>query len=355
MTQDDRESAVIPSRQGWQVDRRDGVVTAGIAAGIAALGGCAEEASSYATLATEVVIRVDAAGFNYKDALACTGHPGVMRTAPLVPGIDAAGTVLRGASGGRFQAGAAVVVTGHQMGESRNGGFATHVVMPVDAVILRPAGLAADAAMALGTAGLTALLACDRLATLVDERHAQASDEWLVTGASGGVGMLAVAVLAAAGRRVVACSRKASAREPLLALGASAVVAPADIIDPSPKSLVKGRWAGVVDTVGGRLLADVLRAVRTGGAVAAIGMAGGADLVTTVHPFILRGVTLAGIDAATQPSHEERAALWIRLAALWPSIEGRFPVTRLGLADVGDWAARMLRGETIGRAIVIPG
>jgi acrylyl-CoA reductase (NADPH) len=275
-----------------------------------------------------------------------------MRSAPLVPGIDLAGTLLAPAAG--LAAGAEVVVTGNGLGERRDGGFATHVRAPADAVIPRPAGLSARDAMALGTAGLTALLASDRLAALVDPRHAADGEEWLVTGASGGVGMLAVAALAASGRSVVACSRKPDAAGPLAALGAARVVLPAEIVDASPTSLVRGRWAGVVDTVGGPLLAEILRAVRTGGAVAAIGMAGGTELATTVHPFILRGVTLAGIDAATQPSQDDRRRLWERLAELWPGVRGSLPVTVLRLDEVGRQAARMLAGETIGRAVVVP-
>jgi putative YhdH/YhfP family quinone oxidoreductase len=250
--------------------------------------------------------------------------------------------------------GTPVVVTGNRMGEDRDGGFATHLRMPASAVIRRPASLTATDAMALGTAGLTALLACDRLAALVDARHGRAGEEWLVTGASGGVGMLAVAMLAAAGHRVVACSRKSEARGPLAALGAADVATPAEVVDPTPKSLARGRFAGVVDTVGGPLLADVLRSVRTGGAVAAIGMAGGADLITSVHPFILRGVTLAGIDAATLPTLADRERLWSRLATFWPTLRGRLPVTTIGLAAVGGWAERMLAGRTLGRGVVLP-
>lgn len=328
----------------WRVRRQpDGTV----AAGVEPLGWTAGAGPA----AGEVVVRVEAAGFNYKDALCCAGHPGVMRSSPLVPGIDAAGSTV---AGGPLPPGAAVVVTGNGMGEVCDGGFAGFVRMPEAAVLPRPEGLSAEHAMALGTAGLTALLACDRLAGLVVDRHAVPGEAWLVTGASGGVGMLAVAVLAAAGRRVVACSRKQSAAATLLDLGAADVVAPEAVRDPTPKSLVKGRWAGVVDTVGGPLLADVLRAVRPGGAVAAIGMAGGADLLTSVHPFILRGVTLAGIDAASLPTQAERAALWRRLADLWPRVEAAFPVTRLALGDVGDWAARMRAGATTGRGVVIP-
>jgi putative YhdH/YhfP family quinone oxidoreductase len=299
----------------------------------------------------EVVIKVEAAGFNYKDALCCAGHPGVMRVSPLVPGIDAAGILERPAAG--LPAGAAVVVTGHDIGERMDGSFATHLRTPEAAVLSRPPGLSAADAMVFGTAGLTALMACDRLDGLVDPRHAKPDESWLVTGASGGVGMLAVAILAASGKRVVACSRKADAASLLRNLGAGDVLPPSGVVDPTPKSLAPGRWAGVVDTVGGSLLADILRSVRIGGAVAAIGMAGGADLVTTVHPFILRGVTLAGIDIAVQPSQDDRRQLWSRLAALWPSLAGRLPVTRLRLDDVGDYARRMLAGETIGRGVVI--
>jgi putative YhdH/YhfP family quinone oxidoreductase len=328
----------------WLVVRRsDG----GCTGGVAPLPGPGADADADAA-----AIRVEAAGFNYKDALACVGHPGVMRIAALVPGIDTAGTLLEAAAG--LPAGAAVVATGNGLGETRHGGFAELVRAPRAAILPRPPGLSARDAMALGTAGLTALLACDRLAALVDSRHAKPDETWLVTGASGGVGMLAVACLAEAGRRVVACTRKAAAREPLLALGADTAVAPESVVDAAPKSLATGRFAGVVDTVGGPLLAGILKGVRTGGAVAAIGMAGGVELATTVHPFILRGVTLAGIDAATQATPDDRRALWPRLAAVWPRVRDHFPVTELGLGEVGDWAERMLRGDTVGRAVVVP-
>lgn len=338
----------------WQVTRDD---TGGSRGGIADLpwdpGARSDDCGDVGTdTPAEARLRVLAAGFNYKDALACAGHPGVMRRSPLVPGIDAAGVLL--AATGPFPAGSQVLVTGNGMGESRDGGFATHLRMPVDAILPVPAGLTCRDAMAVGTAGLTVALACDRLDMLISPRHGAADAEWLVTGASGGVGMLAVAWLAAAGRHVVACSRKEPARETLFALGATAVVRPGELIDPGAKSLAKARWGGVVETVGGTLLAEVLRAVRPGGAVAAIGMAGGAEFGTTVHPFILRGVTLAGIDAAALPTQAERRILWQRLAAFWPRVAGRLPVTTLGLAEVGTWAEAMLRGTTMGRAVVLP-
>ena len=341
---DEAVSEEAASGRCWLVERQS---HGGVMAGVAALPAAgAEDGSPVAA------IRVEAAGFNYKDALACTGHPGVMRISPLVPGIDAAGTLLESAAG--LPVGAPVVATSLGMGETRHGGFATMLRAPSAAILPRPVGLSASDAMALGTAGLTALLACDRLAALVDPRHARAGESWLVTGASGGVGMLAVACLAAAGRRVVACSRKPAARAALEALGASEVVGPEAVVDAGSKSLAAGRWAGVVDTVGGPLLAEVLKSVRSGGAVAALGMAGGVDVPTTVHPFILRGVTLAGIDIATAATPDDRRGLWPRLADLWPRVRGSFPVTTFGLELVGEWSARMLRGETVGRGVVLP-
>lgn len=321
-------------------------------------GGVVERAAWPPDAGGLVPIAVEAAGFNYKDALACAGHPGVMRTSPLVPGIDAAGTLLEPA--GDLAAGTPVVATGHGLGERLDGGFATVVHAPPEAVLPRHPGLAAADAMALGTAGLTVLLACDRVAALLHgPREAPAGDAtaagtWLVTGASGGVGMIAVAFLASQGRRVVACTRKPAVKTVLAGLGADAVVTPTEIADPSEKSLARGRWEGVIDTVGGPLLAEVLRSVRPGGAVAAIGMTGGVRLETTVHPFILRGVTLAGIDAAALPTPTERGLLWRRLAAFWPSVRDRLPVTSLPLGDVGQWAEAMLDGTSAGRAVVLP-
>lgn len=299
------------------------------------------------------LVRVEAAGFNYKDALACVGHPGVARVSPLVPGIDLAGTLLEPAGG--LPIGAAVVATGHGLGETRHGGFATLARPPAAAILPRPPELSAVESMALGTAGLTALLAVDRLDDVAPSAHGSATGaEWLVTGASGGVGMLAVAALAARGRRVVACTRKTTATSALAALGAESVVHPQAIRGDAGKSLSRGRWAGVIDTVGGAILADALKATLPGCAVAAIGMAAGHELVTTVHPFILRGVTLCGIDAATLPTPAERATLWPRLAELWPRVRELLPVSHVGLEEVGGWAAGLLAGSVIARAVVLP-
>lgn len=330
------------SERCWLVERRSDGRAVG---GIAPLPGTPAEAGP--------LVRVAAAGFNYKDALACSGHPGVAKTLPLVPGIDAAGTLVEACGG--LPAGTPVVVTGNGLGETRQGGFATMLRAPADAIVPLPTGLLAREAMAMGTAGLTVLLAIDRLSQVRPPGHEPPPDaEWLVTGASGGVGMLAVAALAAAGRQVVACTRKPALGAVLRRLGAAAVISPEEVRGDAGKPLHRGRWAGVIDTVGGSILGDALKGVLSGGVVAAIGMAAGVDLPTTVYPFILRGITLSGIDAATLPTQAERAALWPRLAALWPRVRDVFPVTLLALESVGEHAEALLGGTASGRAVVLP-
>ncbi len=340
-------SAVGPEGLCWLVDRDE---AGGVCGRLAPLPRPASAAGS-------VIVEVEAAGFNYKDALACSGHPGVARQLPHVPGIDAAGVLRQPTES--LPAGTPVVVTGNGLGETCPGSFANWLLAPTDAVIRRPPTLSAVAAMALGTAGLTAVVAVERLTSLIDWEHQQfrggaGSPEWLVTGASGGVGMLAVAAAAAAGHRVLACTRKAQVAEALQSLGAATVLHPDEAVAAGTKPLASGRYTAVIDTVGGSLLANLLRSVRPGGAVASIGNAGGVELQTTVLPFILRGVTLAGIDAAGLLSNTRRRQLWPQLATLWPLVEPHFPVRRLGLDEVGDWARQMLAGETRGRAVVLP-
>lgn len=342
--------------RGWVVRRSDDGTVSGSVEPLAESGGTTWfPADEPADGPAEVCLEVEAAGFNYKDALACAGHPGVARRLPLVPGIDAAG-VLRTATAD-IPAGTPVVITGNGLGETRPGGFATHLRADAAAVIRRPASLSAEAAMAMGTAGLTAVLAVDRLAAVLRGPAAAPAAEdadWLVTGASGGVGMLVVAASAAAGHRVVACTRKPAVAERLRALGAAAVITPGDAVAVGTKPLASGRYHAVIDTVGGSLLANLLRVVQPGGAVASIGNAGGNDLVTTVLPFILRGVTLTGIDAAGLATNDDRRRLWPRLAGLWPLVRDHLPIQRVPLADAGDWARQMLAGQTAGRGVVVP-
>jgi acrylyl-CoA reductase (NADPH) len=262
--------------------------------------------------AGEVLIRVNYSSLNYKDALAATGHPGVNRVFPHIPGVDAAGRVA--ASGVyEFVEGDPVLVTGFDMGSNRWGGYAEYVRVPQDWVVPLPDGLSLKESMMLGTAGLTAGLCVDAL-----RKHNVAPEQGpvLVTGASGGVGSVAVAVLAKLGYEVAAVTGKPDAADYLKSLGAAEILTREAVDDPSNKPLLAGRWAGAVDTVGGKMLANVLRTLRRDGCVAACGNAGGVQLETTVFPFILRGVTLAGIDAVWCPI-PLRHETWEQLAGPW--------------------------------------
>lgn len=245
----------------------------------------------------DVLIRVAYSSLNYKDALAASGHPGVNRVFPHVPGVDAAGWVVESGSYD-FIAGEPVLVTGYDMGANRWGGFAEYVRVPHAWVVALPEGLSLRESMTLGTAGFTAAL-CVHALQLHDITPKQG--EIAVSGASGGVGSIAVSLLAKLGYQVVAITGKAVAHDYLRTLGAAEIAGRELLDNPGGKPLLSGRWAGAVDTVGGQALATLLATTRQGGCVAACGMVGGSDLHTTVYPFILRGVTLAGIDAVSCP------------------------------------------------------
>ena len=297
--------------------------------------------------AGEVLIRASWSSLNYKDALSATGSPGVSKTFPHVPGIDVAGVVATSQSPA-FQPGDQVLVTGFDLGTTRWGGWSDWVRVPADWVVRLPAGLTARESMALGTAGLTAALCVDALL-----RHdvRPGEGEVLVTGASGGVGSLSVAILAQLGFHVVAVSGKPEARERLLALGARQIIGRAEAIDPSQRPLLSARWAGSVDTVGGTTLATTLRATRPHGCVAACGLVGGAELPLTVHPFILRGVSLLGIDSAWCPA-ATRQAIWSRLASDWkPAALGEL-TREVELDGLEEPIAAILAGRLSGRLVV---
>ena len=258
--------------------------------------------------AGEVVARVAYSGVNYKDALAATGAGRIMRRLPLIGGIDFAGTVVE-SSDPRCAAGDEILVTGFGLGEGHDGGFAEYARVPADWVVPLPRGLDLREAMAIGTAGFTAALSVVEM-----ERNGltAARGPVVVTGATGGVGSLAVQCLAAGGYRVTASTRKADAHEFLRALGASEVAAAA-AARPDPRPLEKATWAGAVDPVGGDTLAWLTRTMQRGGCIASSGLTGGMELRTTVMPFILRGVKLLGIDSALCPM-DLRQEAWRRLA-----------------------------------------
>lgn len=298
----------------------------------------------------DTLIRVAYSSLNYKDALAATGHPGVNKTFPHIPGVDAAGRVASSGAG-PLSANDPVLVTGFDMGANRWGGWAEYVQIPGEWVVPLPAGLTLRESMVLGTAGFTAGLCVDAL-----QKHDVAPDsgEVVVTGASGGVGTFAVALLAKLGYHVTAITGKASSHEYLKRLGAEHILGREQVDDRSGKPLLSGRWAGAVDTVGSNMLGTILRATRHSGCVAACGLAAGSDLPVTVHPFILRGVTLAGIDAAWG-SIPLRHDIWRRLAGPWKldclPIIARF----VELRDLPSQITQILGGQITGRVVVTIG
>jgi acrylyl-CoA reductase (NADPH) len=297
--------------------------------------------------AGDTLIRVAWSSLNYKDALAATGHPGVVRKFPHVPGIDAAGTIEECASG-RYKPGDEVLVTGFGVGADRWGGYAQYIRVNSDWIVPLPPGLSARQCMILGTAGLTAALSVQ---ALVDRGIRPDRGEIVVTGASGGVGCLAVALLAKAGFQAVAMTGKPAAGEFLKGLGAARVAARDEVTDKTTRPLLSARWAGAVDTVGGETLATILRSLDRGGCAAACGLVGGAELHTTVYPFILRGVDLAGIDSDQCPL-PRRIELWNRLAGNW-NLTGLDTIAQeVRLADVGPAVQRILAGQIMGRVVV---
>ena len=301
--------------------------------------------------AGDVLIEVAWSSLNYKDALSATGHPGVTRKFPHVPGIDAAGKVVDSSSA-RFAPGDPVLVTGYDLGSNHWGGYAGYVRVPAGWVVPLPAGLNLRESMIYGTAGFTAAQCVDAL-----EHHGVAPDagEIVVTGATGGVGSLAVAILARLGYRVVAVTGKPSARSYLVdTLGAQRVVPREDVNDQSDRGLLAARWAGAVDTVGSSTLATILRSTARGGCVTACGLVGGAELPLTVYPFILRGVCLAGIDSAECPL-EKRIELWAKLADAWKPDCLAAIAQECGLAELPGRIQEILAGRIQGRVLVRPG
>jgi putative YhdH/YhfP family quinone oxidoreductase len=296
----------------------------------------------------EVLIRVAYSSLNYKDALAAKGHAGVVRAFPHIPGIDAAGSVETSQSAS-FHAGQEVLVTGYELGAPAWGGFAEYIRVPEQWVVPLPSGLSLRESMIYGTAGFTAALSLDAL-----QRHGVTPDqgEVVVTGASGGVGSIAVALLAKAGFQVAAVSGKPSAEVFLRGLGAASVLPRSEVQDAGNKPLLNARWAGAVDTVGGNTLATVIRSLRRAGCAAACGLVGGTDLNLTVYPFILRGVSLSGIDSAECPM-PRRIELWNHLASDWkPAMLDSLASQTVELDGLGRQIDRILRGETMGRVLV---
>ena len=295
----------------------------------------------------DVLIRVHYSSLNYKDALAAEAHPGVVRKLPHVPGIDAAGVVESDATG-RFRAGDQVIVTSYGLGADQWGGWAEYIRVPADWVVPLPAELSLEESMILGTAGFTAAQCVQALLTNGIRPDA---GEVVVTGATGGVGCLAVMILARLGFQVVAVTGKPQLQSRLKSWGATGIIGRSDVVNDSPRPLLSSKWAGGIDTVGGRTLATILRETKNYGVVAACGLVGGTDLNLTVHPFILRGVILAGISSQSLPA-DRRQAIWAKLAGEWRPRQLTEVATTIGLEGVEQAVQTILRGEIVGRTVV---
>ena len=293
-----------------------------------------------------VLIEVEYSSVNYKDGLASSADGKVARISPLIPGIDLAGTVLEDGTAD-FPEGSQVIAHGYDIGVAHHGGFAERARIPAEWLVPLPAGLDTRDAMALGTAGFTAALS---IIALEEHGVTPSSGPVLVTGATGGVGSTAVAMLAGLGYEVVASSGKASGTDYLKKIGASEVIDRSSLSEPG-KPLQKETYAGAVDCVGGQVLANVLAQIRYGGAVAASGLTGGAALPTTVMPFILRGVSLLGIDSAQTPI-ERRRAVWQRMGADLKPASLALIGKDLTFYELDDTLDGILAGQALGRTVI---
>jgi acrylyl-CoA reductase (NADPH) len=294
----------------------------------------------------DVVVRISHSTVNYKDGLAITGKSPVVRRFPMIPGIDFAGKVTA-STNPEFKPGDEVVLNGWGLGETHLGGYAELARVKADWLVPLPAGMTAAEAMAIGTAGYTAMLCVMAL-----ERHGVTPGRGpvLVTGAAGGVGSVAVAVLAKLGHEVVASTGRLEEEAYLRDLGASEILPREDLAAPG-KPLQKERWAGAVDSVGSIPLANVIAQTREGGAVAACGLAAGMDLPTTVAPFILRGVSLLGINSVTCPK-PLRLEAWSRLATDLDRGKLKAMTTTIGFDEIEQTARSILDGKVRGRVVV---
>lgn len=294
----------------------------------------------------EVLIRVQYSSLNFKDALSASGNKGVTRNFPHTPGIDAAG-VVESSSVPELMAGDEVIVTGYDLGMSTSGGYGQYIRVPAAWVLKRPAGLSLRDSMVLGTAGLTAALCIDKL-----EQAGMIPGQGpvLVTGATGGVGSIAVAMLSSLGYEVAAATGKATQAEFLKGLGATQIVERSQLEAGKDKPMLKEQWAGAVDTVGGDILFNVVKSLRYGASVVTCGLTAGTQFQGSVLPFILRNVNLLGVDSVEQPL-VVKASMWDRLSLQWKTDLHNLE-TEVGLDDLPEQIEKILGGQMVGRVVV---
>lgn len=294
----------------------------------------------------DVLIRVQYSSINYKDALSATGNRGVTKKYPHTPGIDASGVVADSDSK-LFKKGDEVLVTGYDLGMNTCGGLEQYIRVPAEWVVKLPAGLTLGEAMIYGTAGFTAALSVDALARDVGPKEG----EILVTGASGGVGSLAVALLVRLGYKVVAVTGKPDGKRFLKKLGAYKIIGRDEVLDDSGRPMLKAIWSGVIDTVGGETLVTAIKSTKPGGTVTCCGNVSSPDLALTVYPFILRGVRLAGIDSQNCPM-KHRQTIWNFLADQWKVDKLLDLCEEIGLEGVEYHVGEILKGKQKGRVVV---
>jgi acrylyl-CoA reductase (NADPH) len=305
------------------------------------------ERSTDALPAGDVLVEVRYSSLNYKDGLSATGNPGVTRNFPHTPGIDAAGTVLESAST-EFKKGDEVIVIGFDLGMNTPGGFGQRIRVPAGWVVPRPARLGLEDSMILGTAGFTAALAVDKLEA---SGMRPGSGPVLVTGSTGGVGSVAVMLLARLGYEVAAVTGKASQHDFLKGLGAKEVLGREALIEGANRPMLKERWGGVVDTVGGDILFNAVKSLKYGCSLAACGLVASPQFAATVLPFILRHVNLLGIDSVQLPL-AEKARIWNKLGDAW-RLEGLAALkVDFTLQTISSGIDRILAGEMVGRGVL---
>jgi acrylyl-CoA reductase (NADPH) len=294
----------------------------------------------------ELLIRVSYSSLNYKDALSACGNRGITREYPHTPGIDAAG-VVESSSVSEFAVGDEVIVTGYDLGMNTAGGFGQYIRVPASWALKRPKGLSLREAMILGTAGLTAALCVDKLeqAGLTPE-----AGPVLVTGATGGVGSVAVALLSRLGYQVAAATGKAEQGDYLQALGAQQLLSREELQAGTSRAMLKEQWAGAVDCVGGDILFNVVKSLGYGASVACCGLTAGVEFKASVLPFILRGVNLLGVDSVELPL-VVKASMWDKLSLQW-KLDLEPLVTEIGLAQLPEAIQQILAGQQVGRVLV---
>ncbi len=294
----------------------------------------------------DLLVRVSYSSLNYKDALSASGNKGVTQNYPHTPGIDASGIVVSDASG-IFNEGDKVIVTSYDLGMNTDGGFAEYIRVPVEWAVPLPEDMSLEESMMLGTAGLTAAQSIHAITETIDPMDG----EILVTGATGGVGSIAVMMLSKLGFRVCALTGKASAEDYLKRLGAESIIDRNSFIEENKRPLSKPRWAGVVDAVGGDVLAAAIKSTRPLGIVTCFGMVGSPELSLTVFPFILRGVSLVGIDSQSCPM-SLRKQLWEKMATDWKPGDLPGAINTISLEQLPEAIEQMLSGSHRGRALV---